>query len=640
MQRVRNALPPLFLAAATASGAFADVAQQVTPTRQAYRVSGMCDFDQLRTAAPGVPGLPLNGSQHCAPAATADVLAYLGSATPGGVPGVRVDDWADRDAAEYASSNSLITVCGNVMQTNVFGNGTRYAEINRGYQFYLPSDRFTLLTVGGAAGNANGLSSSTVVQMLTSPLIPRPTASACVLWLQAPTGGSTFWTRAGGHCFAINQAIWELQTGKVELDICDPADSARIDPDEPTSAQSVFVSAIYNAVDGAYPLNPSWTITAGWMQGFASGTTRGVLASEQVVFPTTVYTTDIAGVVLRLVRPLRFEFEDASPYRPIATALSSAVTDVAFDFVSRRLYAVQGAGTGATLVVTDGLTAAATPVSLPSLPRKVAAGRFGEVFVLGTNGSANTLTRVQTTSAATPTQRTLPLPPDAVCYDDGADRLFAYHAATRTMYAIPRLESDPVVTSTVPLAAAVSGEASLAVNPDDGSVWLAGSGTAGRFSRLTIGASGAVESADAVPSSAIAAPTQLKHLGRGKVAFRSGTQLRVLTEQATAGTWAADTSSPLWGAVVGAALDISRERNNFRAGDPLLQASFAVLPTSTPVTRAPCPADLNLDGQVDGADLALLLGDWGADGFGDLDRNDTVDGADLGVLLAAWGPCA
>ena len=40
---------------------------------------------------------------------------------------------------------------------------------------------------------------------------------------------------------------------------------------------------------------------------------------------------------------------------------------------------------------------------------------------------------------------------------------------------------------------------------------------------------------------------------------------------------------------------------------------------------------------VDGADLGLLLGDWGGTGAGDLNGDGTIDGADLGLLLGAWG---
>lgn len=46
--------------------------------------------------------------------------------------------------------------------------------------------------------------------------------------------------------------------------------------------------------------------------------------------------------------------------------------------------------------------------------------------------------------------------------------------------------------------------------------------------------------------------------------------------------------------------------------------------------------DLDGDGMVSGADLALLLGNFGGSGSGDLDASGEVDGADLAILLAAW----
>jgi hypothetical protein len=53
---------------------------------------------------------------------------------------------------------------------------------------------------------------------------------------------------------------------------------------------------------------------------------------------------------------------------------------------------------------------------------------------------------------------------------------------------------------------------------------------------------------------------------------------------------------------------------------------------------AQCEADFNGDGQVDGADLGLLLGSWGT-AQGDLTGDGVTDGADLGLLLGAWGAC-
>lgn len=48
------------------------------------------------------------------------------------------------------------------------------------------------------------------------------------------------------------------------------------------------------------------------------------------------------------------------------------------------------------------------------------------------------------------------------------------------------------------------------------------------------------------------------------------------------------------------------------------------------------PADLDGDGNVDGADLAVLLGQWGSAGNADFDGSGAVDGADLAFLLGAW----
>lgn len=53
---------------------------------------------------------------------------------------------------------------------------------------------------------------------------------------------------------------------------------------------------------------------------------------------------------------------------------------------------------------------------------------------------------------------------------------------------------------------------------------------------------------------------------------------------------------------------------------------------------APCPADLNGDGSVGAADLAILLGSWGGGGAADFDGGG-VGSSDLAILLGSWGPC-
>lgn len=57
----------------------------------------------------------------------------------------------------------------------------------------------------------------------------------------------------------------------------------------------------------------------------------------------------------------------------------------------------------------------------------------------------------------------------------------------------------------------------------------------------------------------------------------------------------------------------------------------------------PCPCDLFDDQQVNGADLGVLLSQWGpanANTVSDINNDGRVDGSDLGTLLANWGPCS
>jgi hypothetical protein len=55
-----------------------------------------------------------------------------------------------------------------------------------------------------------------------------------------------------------------------------------------------------------------------------------------------------------------------------------------------------------------------------------------------------------------------------------------------------------------------------------------------------------------------------------------------------------------------------------------------------------CVGDLECDGLVDGNDLGVLLGRWGAStstNTADINGDGFVDGTDLGELLATWGVC-
>ena len=58
----------------------------------------------------------------------------------------------------------------------------------------------------------------------------------------------------------------------------------------------------------------------------------------------------------------------------------------------------------------------------------------------------------------------------------------------------------------------------------------------------------------------------------------------------------------------------------------------------------PCVADIVTDGVVNGADLALVLTNWGScpssTCVADIDRDGVVGASDLSIVLASWGGCA
>jgi hypothetical protein len=55
-----------------------------------------------------------------------------------------------------------------------------------------------------------------------------------------------------------------------------------------------------------------------------------------------------------------------------------------------------------------------------------------------------------------------------------------------------------------------------------------------------------------------------------------------------------------------------------------------------------CIGDLFPNGTINGADLGIMLSEWGpavGNTISDLNRDGSVDGTDLGYLLSRWGTC-
>jgi hypothetical protein len=86
---------------------------------------------------------------------------------------------------------------------------------------------------------------------------------------------------------------------------------------------------------------------------------------------------------------------------------------------------------------------------------------------------------------------------------------------------------------------------------------------------------------------------------------------------------------------VGDACEIAADTNTDGIPDTCQCSTIPSLP-------ACCPGDLNYDAEVGGADIGLLLSNWGPCDSAclyDLNNDDKVNGGDLGLLLSGWGPC-
>ncbi|MFO0829156.1 MAG: YncE family protein [Phycisphaerales bacterium] len=87
-------------------------------------------------------------------------------------------------------------------------------------------------------------------------------------------------------------------------------------------------------------------------------------------------------------------------------------------------------------------------------------------------------------------------------------------------------------------------------------------------------------------------------------------------------------------------IGIDRDADGYFDRDEIDNGSDPADPKSVP--SGACLGDIapvGGDGLVLADDLAVLLGQWGGSGSGDLNHDGVVNGADLGLLLGAWGAC-
>lgn len=111
-------------------------------------------------------------------------------------------------------------------------------------------------------------------------------------------------------------------------------------------------------------------------------------------------------------------------------------------------------------------------------------------------------------------------------------------------------------------------------------------------------------------------------------------------------SWSGAAAVAMWGAfaVCGVAYsqDADCDNDGISDADAIAAGAADVNGNGVPDT-CECLLDLTGNGEVDGADLAVILSSWGEVSKplppADVNRDGLVNGFDLGVLLSSWGPC-
>ena len=591
-----------------------------------YAAYDMPDFDQRRFNA-----LPNHGLCYCGPAATGNLLGYVSThGFPEVNPGVPMFASWESDLNYNAATNLL----------NVLGTNTNVASGAGGPNAPCGTSSQALFNE-----LADRLSSKFTVNLDASPTLEKIAQrgayySAIGLILYGRYDGSfdesgnfNSSSRRGGHFESVTVAM-ETSTMR-RLAVRNPAGT-----DSPIdTVQSSFKSEWFDVI----PQNMTWFGGASYpverLGSAQLGNTRILVMESHVwIAPKCVYTWDeftpnsftfwmpeLAHWTPQLpppVPPLPFQFEKMQPV-PNSPYLA-AIIDREFQLLDR---------------------ATGQPMPLPPLPSDsitdLDVDRYGQIHMAGDNQviSINPEPKMHTA---------LPMPGEVVSIASASSNQQSPWSMTIPVaYA---LVSDP------PMIAAIlqdrdglstrfyALDSNMIINPDSMIVAMdeyLGILTNGVLDTFNIDLEGSrfTRSDIAAPLSNIrdmvADDDNVLLLSMPGEKIYTAWQLR---DRYVEADWHALHRTESRGR-----LAVSRSADGTRPWSPILAESSAYDERdaeSSSGSTADCRADFNFDGEVDGADLGLLLAEWGTGrSIADINRDGSVNGADLGLLLGAFGPC-
>lgn len=596
----------------------------VSPSFYHYKVTHMPDLDQIRY------GLPADGGMYCAPTSTLNLFCY---AANHGLPMVYPGPANWQSQTKYADATAAISLFGSLMATDpiegtplvtweigaqVACSGLSEGAVTR--QFFCNSNDYTVRMHRIAQLCSTGA--------VASICYGRYFNSSFSTLYQTYTLGD--WQ--GGHAVTLVEA-YRLGTGADDayIRVRDPADS------EYPFSQSTFVTREIDSDEVLVrrPGEPNIGRSMTALYFDPGSAYLRLVYGFMVIRPASFLKFSSSGSALQVALDSIGGFGGAPAPVTLETTPTS-VLDVSFDSDSIDalvLASYPGAVPIYRLTRVDMVSGAQTTVASSTNFKRFVTGRDGQIYIH--DGTTIRCLRADGTEVSSTTAVASPA---AMAFDDANDRLVVLSLTNRRL---TRLSSTLGVVSSVaiPTAIPVSGENSVCVNTDDGSVFFVTDGNSSLHRLDASWASGGFSSI-AVPG--VSAPRSITAGDGGRLFVTTSGVVRALVRTKTGG-WVQDTASPFHLRAGGSRISMMRSRTNY---DPAQHGGAAWrelrLDEEPPIgVEVPdCLADVDGDGVVGAVDLARFLANWGGTDWNyDFNADDAVNAQDLGVLLATWGPC-
>lgn len=609
-------------------------AQWINNTAYSYEITHMPDFDQRRSPAPGIPGLPANGGMYCVPTSTVNLMAY---AANHGFPFLEPGPGAWHLQALYNEATNAITIMGIYMGTDPQDGTNGAGWIDGTNQWLADAGVAGLFTAtqsyhtGLIGPNLNLIAKKGIQGNIVSIAYGRYERIGTV-------NGIPLYDRTGGHAVTVAKAerVGSLQ----KLWVRDPAD------DPADSSQSVFVNRLWNVT---YVLAYVQTNSGNVQRLFSALDYQVPAIGEKVRFIDGMVTLrpkfglsfiNTGGPTLVLTSPIVLQGANPVPTQINVNVPGALLDAIMANDLTEAFTLQELPGLPARLHRIDVATGESQPLSELPGADQIASSPKPAVYVMSE-------TQLQCIDLAAeipqPTTIPLPLPGSAITYDSVKNETVVLSVPARRLMRYRNLQ-DPPTLMEIPTSIPLMGMAKIAIDPTTGLYWFVSQGTHRMHGWNLNAAGGPVFDQAELPGKQQPLSVDFDDQGHMFVSHSEG--VMELRHAGAAAGWVVLPDSPFANAPGGTAFRITKSETNF---DPALhngpgwvnispeQLTFGQLVPD-------CHGDVNRSGVTNVTDLLIVINSWGpcpigpcpADAAG---TGRVVNVEDLLAVIGGWGPC-